>query len=85
MGLLGEVLHVNDMYGYYAHLNLNKKHDAHNTHCGGFFSIIAKMCIIGFIILRLQIMFRGHGDENSSQTYLLTEAERVKEYRYEDI
>ena len=75
MGLLREVLHVNDMYGYYAHLNLTG-HDSHITLCGGFFSIMAKICIIGFLVLRLQIMFGGQGDENSSENQIASKVSK---------
>ena len=73
MGLFREILNSNDIYGYFAHLNLDKKDDAHHTLCGGLFSIIAKMSLILYVVLRTTILLNGTGDFNSSQAKLLDE------------
>jgi len=84
MGIFRDLLLFNDSFGYYVNLNLDKK-DSHNTVCGGIISILTKLTLCAFLYLRLEMMFTGGGDDNSSQVRLLGVREREETYLYKDI
>ena len=53
--------------------------------CGGLVSILIKVAVFAYFVLRCGIVFNGQGDENSSQVFLLGHEERIKQYMYDDI
>ena len=76
MSLLRNWITNNDYFGYYVRLNINNKSDAHKTLCGGTISLIVNILFVLFLYLRLEVVWTGAGDENTSQDYLIGDEER---------
>ena len=55
-----------DLFGYYISLNFNKRGHTHKTLIGGFFSLIVKFIIYGYVgVTMKQMLFL---EENKNET-----------------
>lgn len=55
-----------DLFGHYISLNFNKRGHAHKTYIGGFFSLIVKFIIYGYIGITLKQMLFLEENKNES-------------------
>ena len=55
-----------DLFGYYISLNFNKKGHTHKTLIGGFFSLIVKFIIYGYVGVTMKQMLFLEENKNES-------------------
>ena len=68
-----------DMFGHRVSLNFNKNGDSFKTGCGGIFSIIIKLILLFYAILRLKALFLRENNQYGKNEGVPTMYETIGE------